>query len=89
MFLTTVLTINGWRKLIVDNDGNNLFTESDIFCVKNKVKYQFHIINTALKLYSSQLFSHCVQTAISKIEHFESSDEIDDITYNVHPKTAL
>ena len=89
LFRDAWLIQDAWRKLIDDEDNDNVYTNKDIFNVRRKAKYLFRSLDEIVRNYETSTVTQSVSEAIKKIDEIESSCEIDDYENNVSCKTIM
>ena len=60
-----------------DNDENKLYNDMSIFDIRNKCKYLSNAIENTIKNYHCQTFECCCMDAITEINGFEKTEEVE------------
>ena len=73
------LCVMGWKQLLFENDDWKLYSDSDIFVLRNKCKYLYFGTKSLLLNYHHKSSIECFQLAIDEIREFEfdSNDELE------------
>ena len=75
--------------MIIDNDSDGLYSNTDIYHHQQKCLYLFHCLNLIVENYHQHTITKCINDALSKINDFQSSPEIDDLNDVFTAKTIL
>ena len=83
------LRVDAWKKLIADEDTDELYSQKAIHKLRYRYKYLFHTLDILIQKYHNTSITACAELAISRIEEFETSSQVDDINNTITPKTVM
>ena len=67
LFRDAWLLQDAWKKLLDDNNSDNLYSDKDIFNLRRKSKYLFRSLDSIVRMYHKHTITECVSEACVRL----------------------
>ena len=87
-FCDAWLKFHGWKDVLEDKDSDDLYSERDVFRLREKCKFLYFGVQSLLESYEQNTILQCFDSALDIVYEFKTLDFIDDDNVDSpHPKT--